>query len=367
MPANYEEQVLLVDAARKIFAEQCDKDVVNAAEAGQWPEKLWKVVRDLGFLSAAVPERQGGSAMELAQVLPIIRVAGSYAAPIPLGETIIAAWLLAQAGLAVPQGALSFGPVDRSSKITLLKTSSGWQLDGRLRHIPWGGHVEGIALLIESDERLMVVSANPKQASHVHTTNLAGEPRCHIAFTQLHLSDNDVKPAPTGVCNNSLYLYGALLRSQQIAGAMTTIRDLSVQYTGERIAFGKPLNRLQAVQQNLAIIAGQTAAANVAADMALDALALNNNDCDIAAITTAIALAKIRSNQAVDVAARLAHQAHGAIGFTHEHKLHQATRRLWAWRDEFGSEAYWSELIGKQIIEAGSEKLWSLVTQAAQL
>jgi len=360
------EQTMLAESASKIFAELCSKEVVNAAEAGQWPSPLWDTLTELGFLSAAVREQDGGLGMSLASVLPTVRIAGRYAAPIPYGETIIAAWLLSHAGLTVPQTPLAFGPVDRNSNITLTQTISGWELNGSLRNIPWGNSVERIAVLCETDKGLMVASIDPQKSdsnkASQTTTNLAGEPRTRLNFSKLAIDNTDVKAAPANIQHSSLYTYGALLRSLQMAGALLTTRDLAVQYTSERIAFGKPLNRLQAVQHNLAVLAGQTASANVAADMALDALAQASP-----ATATTIAMSKIRCNAAAEIAGRLAHQAHGAIGFTHEHPLHHATRRLWSWRDEFGNDAYWGELVGQQVLEAGSEELFPLITQAAQL
>jgi acyl-CoA dehydrogenase len=46
------------------------------------------------------------------------------------------------------------------------------------------------------------------------------------------------------------------------------------------------------------------------------------------------------------VVARLAHQIHGAIGVTEEHRLRQVTLRLWSWREEYGNEAFWEARLG---------------------
>jgi acyl-CoA dehydrogenase len=72
----------------------------------------------------------------------------------------------------------------------------------------------------------------------------------------------------------------------------------------------------------------------------------------------AVAVAKARTGEAAGKVAEIAHQVHGAMGFTHEHPLHFATRRLWSWRDEFGSDAYWQERIGRLVCEAGGAALW---------
>lgn len=359
---------LLVENAQRLFTELCTKETVNAAEAGHWPEALWNNLEELGFPLVAVPEAQGGVGMNLADAMTLVQLAGRHAAPVPLGETIVAAWLLSQAGLAVPAGPLAFAPADRRSKPVLRREKQHWSLHGTLRHIPWGNRVTTIALVVETTDGVRLACVDPTQATATSGTNLAGEPRVHLEFDAVRVER--VAPVPAAIQSNTPYLLGALLRCLQMAGALSMARDLAVRYTSERIAFGKPLNRLQAVQQNLAVLAGQTAAAEVAASMASDALRKLDTSVDCGAhkdLVASVALAKIRINEAAEIGARLAHQAHGAIGFTYEHQLHLATRRLWSWRDEFGNNAYWSDLIGQRIVSNGHEGFWNFITQAAQL
>ena len=54
--------------------------------------------------------------------------------------------------------------------------------------------------------------------------------------------------------------------------------------------------------------------------------------------------------------------AFGAIGFTHEHSLHRLTRRLWSWRDEFGTESHWSRELGRAVLASGADALWPTIT-----
>jgi alkylation response protein AidB-like acyl-CoA dehydrogenase len=76
----------------------------------------------------------------------------------------------------------------------------------------------------------------------------------------------------------------------------------------------------------------------------------------------ALAAAKIRAGEAAGAVAEIAHQVHGAIGFTEEHSLHYLTRRLWSWRDEFGHEGFWAAELGRRVAEAGPDQLWPLIT-----
>ena len=54
----------------------------------------------------------------------------------------------------------------------------------------------------------------------------------------------------------------------------------------------------------------------------------------------------------------------GAVysGFTYEHSLHFATRRLWSWRAEFGSESYWAGELGRRVTSRGADALWPDLT-----
>jgi hypothetical protein len=61
-------------------------------------------------------------------------------------------------------------------------------------------------------------------------------------------------------------------------------------------------------------------------------------------------------------AAAIAHQVHGAIGFTERHPLHESTRRRWAWRDELGAQSEWAERLGSIIGGCGPDNLWPILT-----
>jgi acyl-CoA dehydrogenase len=132
---------------------------------------------------------------------------------------------------------------------------------------------------------------------------------------------------------------------------------MTAEYARDRVQFGRPIAKFQAVQQNMAVLAGQTAAAVAAADIAAEAMADGFPILPIAA-------GKARAGEAAGIGASIAHQIHGAIGFTFEHNLHFLTRRLWSWRDEFGKDAEWNRLIGRHMAQAGADQLWAEITAA---
>jgi acyl-CoA dehydrogenase len=144
----------------------------------------------------------------------------------------------------------------------------------------------------------------------------------------------------------------ALMRSAQMVGALERVQELTVTYAAERRQFGQPLNRFQAVQQQLAELAGEVALARAAVEAAAaDPTALR------------VAAARVVAGRAAGRASAIAHQVHGAIGFTQEHRLHRFTTRLWRWRDEQGTEAAWAESLGTLLARAGADRVWEVLTE----
>ena len=343
---------LLNESAGRLFASVPDRDI-RAAQLGEWPEACWQQVAEAGFPLAFVREEAGGFGVDPAEAIDLLRVAGYHAAPVPLAETMLANRLLTEAGFEAAQGGATIAPVTGASTFANERQRLGWRIHGRAAGVPWARHAGTIVALVEHDGRPWVVRLDRKHADVTQDVSLAGLPADAIAL-DIELSGDDVRPAPSHWTCEALKAAGAALRVVEMAGALERVLEMTVTYANERVQFGKPIGKQQAVQQLLATLAGQVAACGGAAAIAgaaFDAL-------DI----LAIAAAKVRAGEAVSTAAPIAHQVHGAIGFTEEHRLHFFTRRLWAWRDEFGSERHWSTILGRQAIAVGAEGLWPFVT-----
>jgi acyl-CoA dehydrogenase len=150
--------------------------------------------------------------------------------------------------------------------------------------------------------------------------------------------------------------YGAFLRVGQAAGALDAALALSIDHVNTRVQFGKPLSKLQAVQQSLATLAVEAAAVNVAGAAAARALDAGDALFEIAA-------AKLRTNQAIGIGTAIAHQVHGAIGFTQDYALNPLTRSLMAWRSDYGNDAYWAGILGDLACADGGVGLWAEITR----
>jgi acyl-CoA dehydrogenase len=344
---------MLRDTATKLFAEHTEATALRTAEQGVWPEKAWAAVEEAGLHRALVDEDAGGYGLPVADALSLLRVAGEHALPLPLAETLLAGWLLAGARIGIPDGPLTVAPV-AGETLQLKRNGDGWRLTGTASRVPWGRNAVAAAVLADADGTPMVALVPASGWRTEPGENIAREPRDTLHIDALLPADT-VGPARVGAAK--LRAAGAAMRAMQISGALARITAMTTQYAMDRVQFGRPIGKFQAIQQNLAIMAGQTAAAIAAADVAAEGFADNMRILPIAA-------GKSRTGEAAGIAAGHAHQIHGAIGFTYEHSLHFFTKRLWAWRDEFGNEAEWNLLLGRHMAKAGGDNLWAELTAA---
>ena len=347
-----EEADMLRETATRVFADHFAPRDLAAAEAGTWPAGGWEAVENAGLTRALVPEEAGGYGVDPAEALSILRAAGGAAVPLPLAETMMASWLLAQAGLEIPDGTLSIAPVLPGDRLTATRDGDMWRISGTARRVPWGRSVGAIAVLAEGPDGMMVACVPAGSWTIATSANLAREPRDTLIFDAVVPRD---AVGATMVDAAQLHRLGAAARCQQISGAMDHILAITVQYALDRKQFGKPIGKFQAVQQNLAIMASQTAAASAAADLAAEAVGQGLG-------VIAIGAAKVRCGEAAGTVASLSHAIHGAIGFTYEHSLHYFTKRLWSWRDEFGGEAEWALTLGRMVSARGPDHFWSDMT-----
>jgi len=339
----------VAETAARIFADLADPQDINKARDDGWKAALWQALADNGLTLAWVPEEQGGAGAELADGFAVLGVAGRYAVAVPLAETLLAGWLLTRAGLKSPEGAMSVAPARPGDTITL---NADGTLSGRARAVPFAKEAQHLAVLAGPSVALV----ETKACRLSDGTNLASEASNTVTFDRV--IPLAVAPA-RGIDQTALMLMGCVVRSVQTAGALEAILDMTVRYANERVAFERPIAKFQAVQHNLARLAGEVAAAMTAAHSAADAIARNDTFDD--AIFLEATSAKIRSAEAAQEVAAIAHQVHGAIGFTSEHILHRYTLRMLAWRDDFGNESHWAAALGNRIAARGAEDFWPLV------
>jgi len=343
---------MLIDAASRLFQDLCADEALRRAEQGEWQAAHWQAVEDIGLPLALADEAAGGFGVDPLDALVLVRLAGYHALPLPLAETMIANRRLGEAGFEPSAGVAVLAPNAGTTALTLERQAHGWRLRGTCRQVAWGRHATRLVALAQHEGRLHLVSVPPDGFTSEAGANMAGAPRDTLHIDAA-LPASAARPAPhepaTYVADE------AAMRVLTIAGALERVLAMTVEYAGERVQFGRPIGKFQVIQQNLAVLASQACAAAAAADIAARALAAGGD-------VLPIAMAKARAGEAASIACGLAHQIHGAIGFTAEHRLHYFTKLLWSCRDEGGGEAYWNRQVGLRVARCGADALWPFLT-----
>lgn len=313
---------LFSDAVKALFTDHCTPAVVRAIEAGQQRAALWQALEDAGFADALVPESAGGAGLVLADVYPVLELCGSFALPVPLGETLLARGLMAHVGMAVPVGSVVFGTghLAGDGLLHCAQVRCGTQAD-------W--------VLVSCGGICRLLSAADAQ---VH---LAGF--CLDAQMSWPVSAWDAAQPVPGT--HDLVTLQAALYAAQLAGALMAVFSRTLQYANDRQQFGKPIGKFQAIQHQLSVMSEHAFAARMAAQLGLRSEGQVPD-------RLRVAMAKARTSEAALEVADLSHSIHGAIGFTREFDLQLYTRRLHAWRQAAGSESYWHDVLGQALLDS---------------
>ncbi|MFB7634278.1 acyl-CoA dehydrogenase family protein [Streptomyces sp. NPDC056149] len=322
---------------------------------------LWRALR----AADALPSLDTDPAV----LVDLVCEAGRRATPAPLAETLLVARpLLAAAQLPVPDGPLTvasgpldvrFAHVDTGSRVGPLGaggTDDAVRVSGTLSRVPWARGADAVVVLTEgpsSGPMLLLLDAG--QCRQVAGTNLAGEPRDELVLIDVAVPAERVRRVPAALVEEARWRAG-LARAALIAGAARRCVELTVAHTSSRVQFGRPLSHFQAVKQEEAKLVEEAALIGAAVGAATAALA------EPGAAEFPAWIAAAQASASVAEIARIAHQLHGAIGFTELSPLRLATTRMWSWRDEDGGEHAWQRRIGRRVVAAGGDRLWPLVT-----
>ncbi|MCW5752136.1 MAG: acyl-CoA/acyl-ACP dehydrogenase, partial [Alphaproteobacteria bacterium] len=268
-----EDRTMLFDAACRLFEEGAGKESRLAAEHGEFPEALWARLADAGFLHPSVPEELGGVGGDALDEFAILRAAGRHAVPGPLADTMLAGWLAAACGVKVPEGPLAVAPVNFTDRLRLHKAAGNYKLEGEARRVAWASAARQVLLVAETGEGgSALVRLEPGGIRRAAEANMAGEPRETLAFRNFSLGASLVTKVEVADLRERLLQRGAAMRAALMAGALEGVLARAVTYAGERVQFGRAIGKFQAVQQELAKLAGQTAAALTAAEGAYGAI-----------------------------------------------------------------------------------------------
>jgi acyl-CoA dehydrogenase len=312
---------MLADAFEQLIAEQCDLARVRRIEAGESPGEVWDLIADSGFLDALVAEAHGGAGLSSRDIADLIVACGRHVLPVPVGQTMIARAVLADAGVTAPNGAITFAESSHAQTENSIAISA----------IPFGLTAQWVWITTKTGALLL-----PAESAQQARSGGFGSLDADLRWSAL--------PSEAIRCNLPLgfdaRLAGAAITAALMAGAMQKAGEMTIDYANQRVQFGKPIGKLQAIQQQLSVMCEQMYAARTAALIGLEGA---THRIDAARAATA----KSRASEAAVALAAISHGVHAAIGITAEYDLQMFTRRLYEWRRHYGAETYWNAVLGQ--------------------
>lgn len=294
----------------------------------------WSRLETTGLTRLTSAADSGGGPNETAVVL---RALARHAVTVPLAETdLLACWLAGVADLPVPEG----GP------LTVAVGSPGRPFEA----VPYAANAAAIVLAVNDGDRLRVTVGAPDTMAIAPGHNAGGEPRDTVVAD---LSGTVAVDADTAA---ELTRRGAWARCIQVIGALDAAVEYSVAHAREREQFGRSIGDFQSVQHALARMAGEVEQARAAVHLAVAAATEHgfiSRQTDYAVTVAKVALGRI-----APAVVATAHQLHGAIGTTMDHRLWLATQRARSWISEFGDTASHAGKLGRMAL-AGD--LWQMI------
>lgn len=340
-----QEQDLLGDAITALFADHATPAAVRRAEREGLDRSLWQLVAESGFDKALAREDAGGSGLSLSEVRSVLEACGRHAAPLPLGEAILARGFAGACGVTLPEGVV---------------TAASARLEDHQVHataVPFGESADWVLAVPLEGEAFVFAVSHAKVSAHA---GLIAANECDMAW---HLAGAHAAiKVPAGA---DWRVAGAALRVAQIAGALDSLLELTTRYSQERTQFGRALAKFQAIQQQIAVLAEDTFSARMSSALAcsLPSPVGEGPGERVLPVPSHVAAAKVVASEAASRACNIAHAIHGAMGITEEYDLQLFTRRLLAWRMQYGSESYWAAQVGNALLRDG-RKTWDFVRSA---
>lgn len=323
---------VLYDSFDRLLNDISTPQVIREIESGGSPQTLWQQIIESGFADAMISENAGGAGLDLGDAFSLFFLCGRHALPLPVAHTIVARGVLARQATDLPQGAVVI------SNIPVTHADDNVEL----HHVPYGKLAQWIIVPHAGVRDEPVDLLLPADKADRSETGVNGSLQAHLSWQALRSSGTVLKVAFPWL------EVAAAVTAAQMAGAMQTILDMTVQYAGERSQFGRPIAKFQAVQQQLSVLAELVAASRVAAELGCQ------ETTDGAPNILAAAVAKARASEAAGTVVSIAHAVHAAMGVTAEYHLQLYTRRLIEWRTDYGSAGYWNRRVGDAVLSSNA-------------
>jgi alkylation response protein AidB-like acyl-CoA dehydrogenase len=374
-----EEQQLIQRTARD-FAERVLVPKATARDiTGEFPEAELRELGKLGLLGIAVREELGGSAAgHVAYSLALQELArGDASVGVAVSVTNMVAELIATRGTEaqakrwVPPlvrgdlvcGAFALSEPDSGSdagamRTTATKTAGGWRLDGTKQWITSGDHAGVMVAWAVTDPNAGKSSISafivPGDAKGLTVTRLEdkmglhGSSTAQLAFDGVEVPDDALLGAPgKGFALAMVALDGGRIGiASQAIGIARGALEAAVAFAKERVTFGVPIIKHQAIGNMLADAATWLDAGNL---MTLRAAYLKQT---AQPFSQAAAMAKLYATEHAWKICDIALQVHGGYGYVRDFPVERALRDVRVTRIYEGTSEIQRIVIARNLITA---------------
>lgn len=369
-----EEQEMLKTSARDFLTDKLPKATVKeieASEQGYSPE-LWKEIAGLGWIGLVFPEKYGGADMSFLDLAVLLEEMGRACLPGPFFSTVVLGGLpILDAGneeqkqeylprIANGEIILTLALTEASARydaaaIAVKATADGdaYTLNGTKLFVPDANIADYMLVVARTDEQakpeygitIFIVDTKSPGISTTVLKTIAKDNLCEVIFNQVKVPKKNI----LGQLNQGwsevqkTIERAAVAKCCEMAGGMQQVLEMTVDYAKERKQFGRPIGSFQVIQHYcvdmLTDVEGTRLSAYQAAWMVSEGL-----PC-----TEQVAIAKAWAGQASERIVALAHQIHGAIGWTIDHDLQYYTRRAKAAEVTFGDANFYREIVAQEM------------------
>lgn len=368
-----EDQQLIRSAARAFLEEQCPSTHVRAMETdakGYSPER-WKGMAELGWMGLAFPESLGGVGSGFLELCLLVEEHGRFRMPGPFFSTVVLCGM-AIARFGSMKQKQEFVPAiaagDRILTYAESEANANWDAPG----IEMTARAEGPDYILEGTKRFVSYAAVADTFLVVARTGSRGEkgialflvdaaspgiacgPLRTIATDhQYQLTFQGVRVPKTRVLGKvgkgwpmveAIRQWGAAAKCAEMVGGAERVLEMTLEYAKIREQFGRPIGSFQAVQHHCANMAVDVLGARF---IAYEAIWRLSEGLEAAA---EVSMAKAWVSDAYQRVCNLAHQVHGAIGFTKEHDLQLYSRSAKAAELSFGDADYHREQVAQYVL-----------------
>lgn len=336
-----DEQHALLEVTRNVLEDESGPaQVRELTETGKsYSRRLWSMTAEIGLLGLEVPESAGGSGQTYHETALVLRELGRAATPGPyLSHTLAVSALngvpahqlstswLERLALGDAVGAVVLGTVDHAGYtrlgVSASKSGAGIRLNGVELDVPDIGDADLVVVAARTDDGpLLVGIPDPAarlgpvwQPTHDRTRRLFD-----VTFADVEIPSDDVLAVGDHAQQliDELSDRGATGIAFDSVGGLSRVLDMTVEYTSQRVQYGRIIATFQAVKHTCADMYVETEVARIAADAAA---------LEIVAASDArrywSSVAKFRGGDAYARCAGDALQMHGGIGMTWEFDLH---------------------------------------------